>query len=178
MYILQIFQVLMLACITQFKIFLRNTDWDIIISYKNLRRRTEVSYGPFFGRRPAKYVYTDMSRLTGLRYPGIHDTPDTFRGCTPDRCSRSLYTGNSDFWIRCTPDISGATSVTSCARKMFQSLNTHRFELAIFGMWGMHRNPEGIAAIFIHGLSTYLIILVYIVCVLFFVLVLAVFLFY
>ena len=46
------------------------------------------------------FLETGMSRLTGLRYTKIHDAPDTFRGSTPDRCFRSLYTGNSDFPIR------------------------------------------------------------------------------
>ena len=92
--------------------------------------------------------YTYMSRVTGLRYAGIHDTPEAFLGSTPDRCFRSLYTGNCGFRICYTPDIPGAISVVSCTRKIFQSFNTRRFEVAISGNWDIHRTNEGIAAIF------------------------------
>ena len=93
-----------------------------------------------------------MSCLTGFRNTGNHDTLDTFRRSTPDRCSRSRCTGYSGFLIRYTPDISGAKYVVSCTRKIFRSVGPRRFELATFEDWGLHSPTEGIAALFIYRL--------------------------
>ena len=122
--------------------------------------------------------YTGMSRLVGLRYTGIHDTSDIFHGRTPDQCFRSLCTRNSDFPVRSTSDNSGATSVTSCARKIFREYHACRFEPATFGKGGVHRITQGIMGICMYRLSTYLIVLVLYYANCFFVLFLTLFLFF
>ena len=119
----------------------------------------ECGHIPRLVKSPLK-LCTGMSRYTGLRYTGIHGTPDIFRGSTPDRCFRLLYTGNSGFPIRYTPDISEAISVISCARKIFRRYPTCRFGLATSGKWNIHSTTQGIAAICMCRLSLYLIILV------------------
>ena len=81
-----------------------------------------------------------------------------FRGNTTDRYFRSPCTGNAVSPIRHTPDISGAKSDISYARKVCRRYHTCRFELTTSGTWVAHRSTEGMAAIYIFIWMTNLII--------------------